>query len=227
MKMKTYALTFALLSAGGVSLIAGFGHAAQETCVARNVPQTHSAQGYGLVDFLGGGVWGTRDWSPEGFESFSIPALRLMWHKADPRVPVADETRVVQSPGCDAPGEFTFRTAFGREFAQVSTLQSRGPVETYGGLIDMLEVEQHRTLVFHAGRSVPVLTGPDGAQFLQVSQLRDHPGFAADLPEGWSVSPVELTQELTVSHQGPVRLLRLNNGDTFAGPLPVAGAFGA
>ncbi len=207
----------------GVVAVAAFSLAAcgggqRQSCVERAPNFDESADaGYELLDFGRRQVWATTDWTPADFEQFSLPLSWAFWGKNDPRVGLADGAQFLRSPGCEADGQYSYMTAFGREFVQVVELDG---MTRLGDGARQVALEKHHRLMFDAGRTVSLLISPDAEQYVCFVETLDRADAPARLPEGWRLSAVELSSALSVDLIGQVTVIRLSNEDSCQGPIP-------
>ena len=213
--------------AAGCGLLAAWEPAQIEACVERapGLPSQRALSGavragFEIVDPLGGGVWLTRDWTVDAYEDFTFPWSWLHWQKNDPRRGVADAGRFLRSPGCPADGQFTYMTAFGREFVQVVDLRAM-PTRLEGGRIRRIELEKHHVLSYAASSTVRVLASPEGERFILVAETFERTQEPS-VPQGWTLDAFELRQPVEVDLTGDVSVLRMTNEDSFQGPLSPA-----
>ena len=194
-------------------------HADREHCVARDPSLERRDAGYELIDLKGRGVWLTTEWTPEGYADFSLPLAWMFWRKNDPRVGLPDQSRFLRSPGCESDGQFSFMQAFDREFLQVVRLKKiRQPKDGFG-LVRRIELEKYHVLTYAAGRTVNILENPAGEQFISVSRSLDRRTDTPTLPDGWTLTERLLTESLQIDLLGDVSVLRLDNEDSYQGPL--------
>lgn len=195
------------------------GHTDREHCVARDPRLERRDAGYELIDLAGRRVWLTTDWTTEEYASFSFPLSWALWRKNDPRVGLPDQSRFLRSPGCENDGEFSYMRAFDREFLQVVRLDKiRRPRDGFG-LIKRVELEKYHVLTYAAGRTVNILENPAGEQFISVSRSLDRRTDTPTLPDGWTLTERLLTESLQIDLLGDVSVLRLDNEDSYQGPL--------
>jgi len=223
--MKTWIkISFSLAGLGLLAFaLSGRGEAREELCVERppQFEQTDGERvGYELINFAGRQVWLTPDWSEEEFADFSFPASWAFWRKNDPRVGEADWNAFLRSPGCAEDGQYSYMSAFGRDFVQVVQFKSFKQPQFTGRLIQQVELEKHHVLRFDTGQSVRVLTNPAGERFILVARTLDHTVETPTLPDGWTVTQHLLDDDLHVDLVGRVRVLRMDNKDSYQGPLP-------
>lgn len=189
-----------------------------EGCVARAPSLEGDGPGYEVLNLPGRAVWATRDWTPEAFAAFSFPPSWLLWRKNDPRVGLADRGQFLQSPGCER-GTYTHMRAFDRRFVQVVELiDLREPADD-DGLIRRVALEKYHVLSFDTGRTVRVLGSPSGERFVEVSRTLER-SSEPTVPEGWTLTEHHLNKPLRVELLGRVSVLRMDNEDSFQGPLP-------
>jgi hypothetical protein len=200
-------------------LLTGCGDVKREVCVPLAPDFEGSGPGYELIDIVRREVWATRDWLPEEFTEFS-PSLR--WQKNDPRIPLHDGGRFLRSPGCVKDGQYSYMRAFDRHFLKVVELNSMPRPVDDRGLIRRTELEKYHVLYFAAGRTVSMLQSPTGQRFISVSKSLDRSLVAPSIPDSWTLTEELLTEELEVNLTGKVSVLRLQNEDSYQGPLPDA-----
>jgi hypothetical protein len=220
MKMRSlYAsLLSAIMLSGVINLVAGCMPVQElEECVSREPASSGDGAGYELIDLLKKEVWGTADFTPDEYDAFTPPFL---WMKNDPRIMLADGAEFLQSPGCSEPGQFTYMRAYDKEFLNVVQLITMGTPVDPEGLIRSTELEKYHVLTYFSGRTVSILQGPTGARFIWVARTVDRPPDPVPLPEGWTLSTHELQTDLQVDLLGNVSVLRIENEDSYQGPLP-------
>lgn len=199
-------------------LLVGYRHGDRELCVSRLPSIEGEGAGYELLNLVDGEVWGTRNWTPEEYAAFSLPPSWLSWHKNDPRIVLADRGQFLRSPGCED-GQYSYMKAFDREFLQVVKLLSMNPSMDDQGLIRQVELEKYHVLNYSAGRTVSILQSPTGQRFIGVSRSLDRTTDDPTLPQEWTLTEHQLTEDLQVDLVGQVSVLRLNNEDSYQGPL--------
>lgn len=210
----------ALLLLGCASLlVAACSGAKVEQCVERLWEPTGGRQGFELIDVVSGEVWLTKDWTLQDFETFDLPISQALWLKNDPRTGAARSGKFLRSPGCEL-GEFTYMQAHGREFLHVVDLDGMGTELDDEGLIRAVQLNKHHDLGFTEGAEVEVLTNPSGQRFVLVAKTLLEVEDAPSVPEGWSLESFVLAAPFKVQLDGKVSVLRMDNEDSFQGPLP-------
>jgi hypothetical protein len=201
-------------------ILAGCRHGDRELCVPRPPHFEGEGAGYELINLAGGEVWATGDWTPEEYVGFSLPFSWTFWLKNDPRIPLADRGRFLRSPGCTEDGQYSYMRAFSRDFLQVVELIVINRPADDQGLIRRTELEKYHVLHYSAGRTVSILRSPTGERFIGVSESLERSSDTPTLPEGWTLTERLLTAELQVELLGRVSVLRMDNEDSYQGPLP-------
>ena len=199
------------------TLLGGCSRIDRETCVPTAPDFEGDGPGYELIDIVRREVWATRDWLPDEFAAFSLP---FRWRKNGPRVPVHDGGRFLRSPGCAEDGQFTYMAAFDRHFLQVVKLNSIGRQVDARGLIRRTELEKYHVLYFVAGSTVRILRGPTGEEFVGASRSLERNLNTPSLPDGWTLTERLFPVDVEYSLVGNVSVLRLENEDSYQGPLP-------
>ena len=201
-----------------VSFLSGYRRKDQKICISRSPSFHGEGAGYELINLAGGDVWATRNWTPEEYAKFSLPASWISWRKNDPRIVLADRGQFLHSPGCED-GQYSYMQAFGKEFLQVVQLNSINPSIDEQGLIRGTELEKYHVLRYSKGRTVAILQAPTGERFIGVSRSLDQLANVPTLPEGWTLTEHLLATELQIELLGRVSVLRLDNEDSYQGPL--------
>lgn len=209
-------ISVAVLSVAG---IAALSPPAKEVCVARPPLTNTEGIGYELIDVLRRAAWVTTDWTPKAYTAFTPGLTSLNWVKNDPRAGYAAQVSVLRSPGCKTDGAFTYQSRFGRTFFHMADITSMG--RRYGPRGEILEVSvtKHHRLHFDSGQSVSILVSEQGQQFVRVNRSVLAPKDAPDIPDGWSLLDVTLDRPWQVDLFDKVRVLRLNDGTSYQGPV--------
>jgi hypothetical protein len=201
-----------------IGVFTGCRHGDQELCLPHPPSFDGEGAGYELINLVGREVWATRNWSPEGYADFSFPLSWLFWRKNDPRIALADSGQFLKSPGC-TDGHYSYMRAFGREFVQVVRLISINNRIEDLGLIRKTELEKYHILHYSVGRTVSILLSPDGERFIGVSKSLDRSSDSPTLPEGWTLTDYLLAEEIQIELLGKVSVLRMDNEDSYQGPI--------
>ena len=219
--MKSYRNLRTCLTLVCVSLLtAACGSSAEiDQCVERAWKPGVGTQGFELVNVASGEVWLTREWSVEEFEKFELPFSQFLWVKNDPRVGAAQSGKFLRSPGCE-PDEFTYMEAHGRKFLHVVDLIDLGDDLDEEGLVRAIQLNKHHSVVYDEGKAVEILTDPSGQRFILVAKTLLEVADDPTVPEGWTLESFVLTEPFNVELDGKVTILRLDNEDSFQGPLP-------
>ena len=199
--------------------IVAVGAGEREVCVPRDLETAGQAVGYELIDLMRREAWVTTDWTVEAYKEFSPGLTELNWLKNDPRQGFAARASVLRSPGCAADGEFTYQTMFGRTFFHIAELTSlRGGDLTNGALTEG-GVIKHHLLEFEADQTVSFLISPAGESFVRVNRPIDASLGDNMLPEGWVLQELRLDSAWQADLIGEIRVLRLDDGTSYQGPI--------
>ena len=219
MKTAPAALTVLSMIVVAVGVIAAFGAPAREVCIEQR-PQTASQRvGFELIDLMRREAWVTTNWTLEDYAAFSPPVTALNWIKNEPRVGSASRTTALRSPGCERDGQFTFMHDYGREFFHIADVTRAGGRHGPNGEISEAAVHKYHRLEFDAGQTVSLLVAPNGDRFIGVNRPVGEAKVRPALPEGWELLDRELEESRRVDLFGEVRVLRLQNGASYQGPL--------
>jgi hypothetical protein len=219
--MKTKSVQIAMLC----SVVMGVGPEAvvaageREVCVPRAPETAGQTIGYELIDLMRREAWVTTDWNVEDYEAFSPGLTALNWLKNDPRLGYAAHAVVLRSPGCDADGEFTHQTMFGRTFFHIADITGATGGELTNGALTEGGVIKHHRLEFEADQTVSFLVSPSGESFVRVNRPIDASAGDNALPEGWILKELALSSSWQADLIGEVRVLRLDDGTSYQGPI--------
>jgi hypothetical protein len=219
--MKTAIVTLTVLSMVVVApgVIAALSAPVREVCIARP-PQTASQQiGFELIDLMRRQAWVTTNWTLEAYANFSPPYAALNWIKNEPRVGFASSASVLRSPGCKQDGQFTYMNRFDRMFFHIADVTRAGWSHGPNGEIFEAAVHKYHRLEFDAGQIVSILVTPNGDRFIGVNRPVGEAKARPALPEGWELLDRELEGSRRVDLFGEVRVLRLQNGASYQGPM--------
>ncbi|MEO0323586.1 MAG: alpha/beta fold hydrolase [Myxococcota bacterium] len=131
----------------------------------------------------------------------------------------ADVGEFLRSPD-DPEGVFTDASLFDHEWRHVVSVRTRGMAVDPEGLLSRVVVEKAHRLTYDPGRTVTVLTSPEGASYVLQTRDPERSSEVATIPEGWTLEEAPTGDGLTVLLPAEVTLLRGDNGDAFQGPLP-------
>ncbi|MEM1268293.1 MAG: hypothetical protein AAGI50_19995 [Pseudomonadota bacterium] len=205
------------------TLIAAFAGTAahpEAHCIAESPGIAGDGPGFEFIDIGRLQVWASRDWTVESFEAFEMPVTEPFWFKNSPRLLEPDRAVFRRSPGCAAEGHFTYRDVDGRQHLHVVSLIKVARAVDPDGLIKQTDLIKHHVLEYDGGRTIALLIAPDGRRFIRVSRGLESEGAVPHLPEGWRIEEAPLGQNIIVDLDGAVSVLRLDNGDSYQGPLP-------
>lgn len=216
--MNSTLLIFATLSAVTLGVIA-VGADGREVCAPRAPETAGQDVGYELIDILRREAWVTTDWTVDAYAEFSPGLTALNWLKNDPRLGYAAQAMVLRSPGCEADGEFTYQTMFGRTFFHIADITGATGGDLTNGALTEGGVIKHHWLEFEADQTVSFLVSPSGDSFVRVNRPIDASAGANALPEGWVLQELTLASAWQADLIGEVRVLRLDDGTSFQGPI--------
>ena len=102
-----------VIAAGTVSVAAISDQVEYSVCMRRAPAFNTTAQsgetsvraGYELVVIVRGHAWATRNWAPQEFSDFELPATWAFWFKNGPRISFAGRASYSRSPGCAKDGQ--------------------------------------------------------------------------------------------------------------------------
>ena len=129
-----------------------------------------------------------------------------------------DEHCFRRSPDATEDGPMELTEFAGRQFVRCARPDSPPTQPEGAGGPTRLSVHKFHTLIYRAGRSVDVITLPDGAEYIHVIDGGDSKA-PLELPEGWTLRTMDVTEELIVDLPTPTTAWFFPNRDSFQGPL--------
>jgi len=223
--MVQFRIAAGALVVAAIGAFAATGATSDEVCIAAVPDAAGQNVGYELIDFMRREAWVTRDWTLQDYAAFTPGPAAFNWSKNNPRQGDAAQTSVMRSPDCDNDGEFTYRAMFDRSFFHIANIVSIGPRHGTNAEIREAGVLKYHRLEFDAGQIVSILRSPDDNLFIRVNRPVGVPQQRASLPAGWSVTEVTLHDQWRADLFGRVRVLRLQDGASYQGPIEMPGAF--
>lgn len=128
---------------------------------------------------------------------------------------VADVAYFDRSPDAEEDGPLEVREVDGLRFARVARPVGR---EAVGSQAMLLTVHKHHTMLYAAGRTISVLDLGDGE--LLTPAWAGPSDAEPELPAGWSLEHVTLTDDLVARIPDPATVAALADGSGFHGPVP-------
>ncbi|MEL6192826.1 MAG: haloalkane dehalogenase, partial [Bacteroidota bacterium] len=157
------------------------------------------------------------DMTEEEFDSLELPSG---WSKNTPRDGASDVARFTRSPNAEADGEFRDEMLFGHMWRHNATVVQTGvELPEAEGLLTGTLVAKFHEVTFYAGRTLAILTSPEGKEHIIVAQdpiLKNDP---PTIPSSWTLSEKVLTEDLTILLPNPTLNIRTDNLDTYQGPI--------
>ena len=152
-------------------------------------------------------------------EEFEAIDLDSGWLKNQPREGEPDGASFAMSPDATEEGDFTVAEHYGHPWLHNATVVAINQPVDEGGLLTANLVAKHHTVTWNAGRTLYVLTAPDGEHFVRVSRDAGRTSDDPTLPSDWTLSEVVTAAELTFALPNPTTNLRCDNEDSFQGPV--------
>lgn len=128
---------------------------------------------------------------------------------------VADLAYFDRSPDADGDGPLEVREVDGLRFARVARPVDR---EALGSQAMLLTVRKHHTMLYAAGRTIAVLDLGD--ERVLTPAWAGPSDAVPELPNGWSLEHVTLTDDLVARIPDPATVAALADGSGFHGPVP-------
>ncbi|MEL6303678.1 MAG: hypothetical protein AAFQ20_02705 [Bacteroidota bacterium] len=162
-------------------------------------------------------VWINKDLSKEAFEAIDLP---LGWLKNQPREGEPDDASFARSPEALTDGEFTDKEHFGHLWRHNATVTDRNvPIPDAEGLIRGIRIVKYHEVTFNEGRTIYVLTAPTGEKYIRISRDAERKTDKPTIPSAWKLSSFVTQVSLTLQLPNPTLNLRMDNDDSFQGPI--------
>jgi len=152
----------------------------------------------------------------EEFEAIELPTG---WIKNQPREGEADSGMFARSPDETADGIFDDRELFGYLWRHVATVIETGIKLDDQVLLSGNRIRKYHTLIYNAGRTLHILTSPEGERYVRVS--RDYGRTTDDpaIPDTWNLIQEVISEEMNIQLPNPTLNIRADNEDSFQGPV--------
>ncbi|MEO1437227.1 MAG: hypothetical protein AAFV80_16925 [Bacteroidota bacterium] len=105
----------------------------------------------------------------------------------------------------------------GREHV-ATVIEASIPIDPEG-LLRRNTIQKYHTVEFHAPRTVDLLISPEGEKYIRITRDANRTSDAPTMPEGWTLEPVDITEDLTLRLPNPTINIRCDNEDSFQGPV--------
>jgi haloalkane dehalogenase len=168
-------------------------------------------------------VWVNSTMTQEEFDAIDLP---LGWFKNQPREGTPDMASFDMSPNADTDGDITYEEHFGHLWMQNAIVVETNIPLDEEGLLTANYVAKFHNVTFNAGRTVPVLTSPEGDAYILISRDSGRTTDESPIPDGWQVVDHTFTEETTFQLPNPTLNIRVGNEDSFQGPVAELSAIG-
>lgn len=166
-------------------------------------------------------TWMSRDITQEEFDAIELPPN---WFKNQPRAGDANSGEFAGSPGA-ASGSFIEQEHFGHQWTHVATVIDSNLTLDAEGLLRANIIEKSHTLVYNAGRTVPVIVSPENEIYIRVSRDAGRCDSVPTMPDEWRLMDITLTEDAVIELPNPTTNIRADNEDSFQGPAPVLASY--
>ena len=87
------------------------------------------------------------------------------------------------------------------------------------GLLVGRSIAKYHGVKFNAGRTLSILTSPDGEQYVRISRDAGRTTDVPTIPSAWQLLEIEITEELSFDLPNPTLNIRADNEDSWQGPI--------
>jgi hypothetical protein len=162
-------------------------------------------------------VWVNNQMSVQEFDAIDLPQG---WSKNQPRENDPDSSRFLRSPGATVDGPLTEQALFGHTWRHNATIVQVGIMMDQQGLLAATRVAKDHELTYLGGKTLHILTSPEGEHFLRVSRDLNRVSEVPTLPASWQIVEQILPNDLVLQLPNPTLNIRGDNEDSFQGPVP-------
>ncbi len=162
-------------------------------------------------------VWITADLSQAEFDAID---LLPGWIKNQPREGEPDSSSFARSPDAAMDGEFTTEEHYGHDWLHNATVIEANTLLDKQGLLRLNRVAKFHEVRFNAGRTLVVLISPEGEQYVRISRDAGRTTDDPTIPQPWQLVEHVITEELIIQLPNPTLNIRVDNEDSFQGPIP-------
>lgn len=165
-------------------------------------------------------VWVNGTMSQAEFDAIDLPEG---WFKNQPRETDPDGGRFLRSPGATQDGPLLEETLFGHLWQQNAVIVQTGFSVGGESLLTGNSVAKFHEVTFEAVSTLHLLISPEGEQFVRISRDAGRTNELPTVPDTWQTGEYIAPQVMTFMLPNPTLNIRLDNEDSFQGPIsPVA-----
>ncbi len=129
-----------------------------------------------------------------------------------------DEAEFFSSPGRPT-GEFTDEELVGKDFFHAVNIVQLPQTIGEGVVLNDIVVHKNVRLRYNSGRTLHLLTSPEGEEYFRISRDFNRETETAEFPAGWSTHTIELTEDLDLYLLDDHHVLRDSIEDGWQGPV--------
>jgi len=152
-------------------------------------------------------------------EEFKAIELPHGWFKNQPREGDADGGVFARSPDAAADGVYDDKELFGYKWRHVATVIETGIKLDNQELLSGNRIRKYHTLTFNTGRTLNILTSPEGDRYVRVSRDYGRSSAVPTIPDSWNLGQEVISEEIDIQLPNPTLNIRAENEDSFQGPV--------
>jgi len=161
-------------------------------------------------------VWISTEPTQEAFDAIEVDPG---WIKNQPREGEPDDGYFTRSPDATEDGPMITAELHGYTWQHNATVVAFNQAVDSEGLLVLNMVEKFHHVGWDAGRTLVVLTSPEGEHFVRISRDANRTEETHALPSGWTLTETVTSDELWIELPNPTYNYRALNEDSYQGPV--------
>ncbi len=165
-------------------------------------------------------VWVSQEITQEEFDSIELPDN---WFKNQPRESDPDGAKFLRSPDAAMEGQLDEAEHFGHIWQQnAKIIETNISIDGQSLLMGNL-ISKYHEVTFNTGRVLYLLISPNGEQYVRITRDAGRTSEIPSVPDTWQTGEYQIPESLTFMLPNPTMNIRLDNEDSFQGPIsPIA-----
>jgi len=165
-------------------------------------------------------VWVSQEITQEEFNALELPDN---WFKNQPRESDPSGAKFLRSPDAAVDGALEEAEHFGHIFQQNAKIIETNVSIDGQSLLNGTLVAKYHEITFDAGNVLYLLISPDGEQYVRITRDAGRSSEIPSVPDTWQTGEYQVPESLTFILPNPTMNIRLDNEDSFQGPItPIA-----
>lgn len=165
-------------------------------------------------------VWISQEITQEEFDAIELPDN---WFKNQPRESGPDGAKFLRSPDATSDGPLEEAEHFGHIWKKNAKIIETNVSIDGQSLLSGNLISKYHEVTFDTGSVLYLLISPGGEQYVRISRDAGRTNEIPSVPDTWQTGEYQLSETLTFMLPNPTMNIRLDNEDSFQGPItPIA-----